>query len=129
LQRRLEKGKLCFGAKYRGELAAFTWFELDLLDAGRYCRPLARDEAYLFDAYTPIPYRGKGIAPHIRYLGYKELEKLGRTRLYSISLYFNTPAVNFKRKLGARFLELRLLVRVFRKWSRDVRIKRYGESL
>jgi hypothetical protein len=77
--------------------------------------------------WTPadIPYRGKGIAPYIRYLGYKELERLGRTRLYSISIYFNTPAVNFKKKLGAEFLELRLRVRLFRKWERDVRVKKY----
>ncbi|MBW1817992.1 MAG: hypothetical protein JRF65_11155 [Deltaproteobacteria bacterium] len=127
LRRRLEKGNLCFGAKRHGELAAFTWFGLDVLDAGRHRRPLEKDEAYLFDAYTLIPYRGKGIAPYIRYLGYEELEKLGRTRLYSISLYFNTPAVNFKKKLGAEFLELRLEVRLFRKWNRDVRVKRYGE--
>jgi len=119
LNRRLAEGKRCFGIKRRGELAAFTWADLKNLSGGAYSRPLDPDEAYLFDAYTLIPFRGRGIAPYIRYLVYRELEKLGKTRLYSISLYVNTPSIRFKKKLNAKFLELRMYYRIFRRWERE----------
>jgi hypothetical protein len=128
LLRLLEEGKRCFGARREGELAAFTWFDLESLDKGRIGRPLKGDEAYLFDAYTLIPFRGMGIAPLIRYLVYLELEKLGKKKLYSISLYFNTPAVRFKKKLRARILELWLYIRLFRKWRWNFRVKGYEDG-
>jgi hypothetical protein len=123
LNRRLAEGKKCFGIRKGGELAAFTWADLETLSGGVYARPLEPDEAYLFDAFTLVPFRGKGIAPYIRYLVYRELEKLGKTRLYSISLYVNTPSIRFKKKLSAKFLELRMYYRVFRRWEREFRIK------
>ena len=87
--------------------------------------PLKDNEAYLFDAYTLMHFRGKGLAPYIRYQCYKELAKSDRHKLFSISNYFNTPSIKFKNKLNAKFLELRLSVELFRKWSFDLHLKKY----
>ncbi len=122
LLERLRNGQKCFGLKYRGELAAFTWCNFDRCTHG-YKFPLKDNEAYLFDAYTLMHFRGKGLAPYIRYQCYKELAKSDRHKLFSISDYVNTPSIKFKKKLNAKLLELRLSIELFKKWDFDLRLK------
>lgn len=124
LLRLLEDGKRCLGARRNGELAAFTWFDLNALFGEGINRPLESDEAYLFDAYTLVPFRGTGVAAMVRRLAYRELAKMGRTRLYSISYCLNTPSIRFKKKLGARILELWLQVRLFGARPRHIRLRK-----
>jgi hypothetical protein len=117
---RLKKGNLCFGVKYQGQLAAFTWCSLDKSTFRFRKIPLSNDEAYLFDAYTLMEFRGKGIAPFMRYQLYKELAKLGKNKLYSISDVMNTPSIKFKTKLHAKFIEKRVFVQLFKVCHFDV---------
>lgn len=121
----LKEGSKCFGIKYHGELVAFTWLNLRECTFDGYRFPLKEDEAYLFDAYTIPSFRGKGIAPYIRYQLYKELKKIGIKKLYSISWYFNTPSLKFKLKLNAKCLKLGLFMRLFKKWHYTVALKEY----
>jgi hypothetical protein len=125
LLQKLQNGQKCFGVKYRGELAAFTWCNFDWCSFKWYKFPLKDNEAYLFDAYTLMHFRGKGLAPYIRYQCYKELAKSGRHKLYSISACVNTPSIKFKKKLNAKFPELRLSIELFKKWSFDLHLKKY----
>ncbi|MCJ7773219.1 MAG: hypothetical protein MUP22_08815 [Desulfobacterales bacterium] len=116
LKLRLAEGKKCFGARYCGELAAFTWYNTKECDY-KGCRFTLKDnEAYLFDAYTFFPYRGKGLAPYIRFELYKVLAKSGRSTLYSISNRFNISAINFKKKLRARIVGSGICVELFKIW-------------
>ena len=78
----------------------------------------------LFDAYTLDSFRGKGIAPYIRYQLYKELEKTGRMTLYSISERFNLSSIRFKKKLNARLVGQGLCVVLFKKWRFSTRLKK-----
>ena len=116
LERRLKDGNLCLGAKRDGRLVAFTWCNLTQCLSEGYSFPLNDEEAYLFDAYTASDLRGQGLAPAPRYRLYEELARLGRTKLYSISERFNTPAIRFKLKLGAKLLKSDWYVTLFRKW-------------
>ncbi len=125
---RLKEGKKCIGVKHQGEVVAFTWYNLDECHFKGYRFPLKKDEAYLFDAYTLVYFRGKGIAPYIRYQCYKELARLGRYKLYSISDYFNTPSIRFKKKLNAKILELGLYVELLKKWHFNAKLKKYTEN-
>ena len=125
LLERLRNGQKCFGLKYRGELAAFTWCDFDKFSFKLCGFPLKDNEAYLFDAYTLMHFRGKGLAPYIRYQCYKELAKSDRHKLFSISEYVNTPSIKFKKKLNAKLIELHLSVELFRKWSFDLHLKKY----
>ncbi len=122
---KLKENKKCFGLKYRGELVAFTWCNFEECNFRDYRFSLKKNEAYLFDAYTLMSFRGKGIAPYLRYQCYKELAKLGRNKLYSISIYFNTPSLRFKKKLNARLLELCLSIELFKRWHFSSRLKKY----
>jgi hypothetical protein len=122
---RLEEGKKCLVVRHQGSLAAFSWFDLESCHSSLYKFKLNEGEAYLFDAYTLKPFRGKDIACHLRFKLYQELEAMGRNNLYSITEYFNKPAVRFKKKLNSKPLILGIHIRLFKKWSRSWKIKGY----
>ena len=103
---RLDQGKLCFGLKHHGQIAAFTWCELGECSFKWHQVPLNDREAYLFDMNTVESFRGRGLAPYLRYQVYGALKELERDTFYSVTYRFNTPAMRFKEKLGAKFLWL-----------------------
>jgi GNAT superfamily N-acetyltransferase len=113
---RLESGQKCFGATCHGEIAAFMWIDLAHWFIRRHSARLAADEAYLFDMYTLKPFRGKGIAPYLRYQSYQTLREMGKNRFFSYSDYFNHPSIRFKQKLNARFLKTCLYVELFNRF-------------
>ena len=116
LLERLKEGEKCFGAKYHGAIVAFMWIDLEKWFIRKHRVKLGNNEAYLFDMYTMKPFRGKGIAPYLRYQSYRFLKEAGRDRLFSYSDYFNHPSIRFKRKLNARFLKICLYVELFKKY-------------
>lgn len=117
LQSRLKDGNLCLGAKRNGRLVAFTWCNLTRCTSEGFPFPLNDDEAYLFDAYTASDSRGQGLAPGLRYRLYKELARMGRTKLYSVTDRYNTPALRFKLKLGAVILKSSWHITLFKRWD------------
>lgn len=129
LLQRLRDGDKCLGVKKDGELAAFTWFRFNTYTFCDEQIILKENEAYLFDAHTFLSFRGQGLAPYVRYQCYKELCKMGKTQLYSISLYFNRQSINFKKKLNAKFIKLSLFVSIFQKWRFKIPLKTYYEDL
>ena len=87
--------------------------------------PLKDDEAYLCSAVTFRAYRGKNMAPFLRYELYKHLNQIGRTNFYSITEFFNTSAQKFKEKLGAKPIKLGLYVGLFNRWQWSITLKKY----
>jgi hypothetical protein len=124
LVERLERGQLCYGVKYEGQPVAFNWVDLEEFAHDSHRFPMKDNEAYLFDAYTDMNFRGKGIAPYVRYKSYKELTRMGRLTLYSVSNYFNTSSIKFKKKLNAKFIELYLKIVLFKKWHFRILVKK-----
>lgn len=119
LQTWLKSGKKCFAMRRNDEIASFMWINLKECDFKPIDTPLNKDEAYLTDMYTMEPYRGKNLAPYLRYQSYVILNKMGRCKLYSVSEYYNTSAIKYKQKLNAKNLKLVLFIRIFNKlkWS------------
>ena len=101
----------CFGVKYKGEMVAFSFINIKECNNQFHSLIMKKNEAYLFDMYTLKPYRGKNIAPILRYKVYEFLREINKDTFYSISEYFNKPSINFKKKLNAKFLELYLDIR------------------
>jgi hypothetical protein len=113
LNQRLRDGHLCIGLIKDGEVVVFNWANPNE-SSGSLCRfPLKAHEAYLYDAYTVLVYRGKRLAPYVRYQTYRYLSKIGMNTLYSISDAFNTPSIKFKKKLHARVVKLGISVSLF----------------
>ncbi len=123
---RLRNGKMCLGAKFQGQIVACLWCDFEECNFEGHRFSLAQDEAYLFDAYTLYPFRGKKLAPYIRYQWYKELKKLGRSKIYSITDFLNVSARKFKSKLNVQPLEFCLFIELFKIWRFHLRLKKYG---
>jgi len=120
---RLEEGDRCYGLKRGDAVIAYNWAGLKRCAYRLYAFELNAREAYLFGMATAKSLRGRGLAPLLRFKTYEALEQEGRTVFYSISDAFNRPAVRFKKKLGARFLELNLYIEFFGKvhWKRTLK--------
>ncbi len=82
-------------------------------------------ESYLHSMYTFEAYRGKNIAPYLRYHSYKLLEEKGITTYLSVSEYFNKSTIKFKKKLKPEPVRLYLSLVLFKKWTMNFTLKRY----
>lgn len=117
----------CFGLQYNNEIIAYCWYNLKSSDSEFISFTLREDEAHLFRARTLNKYRGGNLAPLLRYNLYKYLNSIGKTRYYSITEYFNKPALNFKSKLKAKHIKLYLYIGLFNKIKRNILLKRYQQ--
>jgi hypothetical protein len=123
---RLCAGENCIGLKHNNEIAAFMWINFKEY-SGYSSTPthLKNNEAYLRFMYTVKSYRGKNLAPYLRYKSYETLNESGRDVLYSISDYFNSPAVKFKKKLNAKKLKIMLYIKLSHKLSWNFTLKSF----
>lgn len=128
LRRRIQAGNKCFAAVKNGDLAAFVWYDLTKCMYKGYPFDLEANEAYVFDAYTYLPFRGKGLAPHLRRRLYEELAEQGRDVCYSISERFNRSSLIFKKKLGARRLLSAVHVELFSRWGFTLFVRRHTDQ-
>lgn len=119
-----DKGKKCIGIKYDGEIAAFMFIQFDDVNIYKRTFELKNNEAYLELMYTYNEFRGRNLAPYLRYCCYELLRKEKKNNLYSISAYFNRPAQKFKKKLNAKNLALYVYIEVFR-FSWDFVLRKY----
>jgi len=115
-QKWFEEGNLCFGMLCDETIIAFVWCNLETCHFWGHPFPLAENEAYIFDAHTSKDYRGAGIAPYLRYRLYEEMEKRGKTCLYSYTSQLNRPAQRFKLKLNARVMGKGLSILFLKRW-------------
>ncbi len=118
-------GCLCFALKYNQDYTAYMWCNLNECNSDFSPFPLKQGEAYLFRARTMDAYRGKNLAPFLRYELYKKLVEKGYTTFYSITECLNAPAVNFKRKLKAQNIKLCFYIGLFRRRLLYITLKDY----
>jgi len=122
----LADGGICLGMKLGNQIAAFMWINIKERGFKETIIPLKSDEAYLWNMYTMESFRGMNIAPYLRCKSYEVLKGMGRGKLYSISEYFNSPAVKFKHKLNAKRLRLGLYIKLFNKYHWDLTLRFYS---
>ncbi|MBN1223658.1 MAG: GNAT family N-acetyltransferase [Candidatus Aminicenantes bacterium] len=125
---RYEKGSMCLALKHKGEIAAFTWCNLEYLEFKKIRQKLRENEAYLFDMRTFKTYRGKNLAPYLRYQLYKHLNQKGKSDFYSITAMLNTSSHKFKKKLGAKRDKLYVYICLFGKLYLNIPLKTYHED-
>ena len=111
--------------KYHDHIAAYMWCNLRECSSNLLPFQLEKHEAYLTYAYTFKAYRGKNLAPHLRYQLYVYLAQIGRTKLYSITKATSTPARRFKEKLKAKPLKFYLHVKFFKRLRWNILLKDY----
>lgn len=121
----MERGQLCIGLENNGEMAAYMFIELNDFEVKGRKFKLKLNEAYLLNMWTFHAYRGKNLAPYLRYQSYQLLKKKGRNIKYSTSDYFNKSTIKFKRKLNSKNLYLYLNIELFGKYSWNFTLKKY----
>ena len=121
----LSKGEKSIALKHNGEIAAFMFINFTDVSHKSTIIHLKSNEAYLWFMFTVNSYRGKNLAPYLRYKSYEILREMGRDVLYSISDYFNSPAIKFKQKLNAKKLKIILDFKLFNRFSRSYTVKSY----
>ena len=119
----LREGNLCLGLKHNDEIASFMWINLKECSFTPIKKPLKVDEAYLTSMHTIESFRGNNLAPYLRYKSYEILKKMGHDKIYSVSEYFNSSAIKYKKKLDAKNLKLVLYIQLFKRleWSFTLR--------
>lgn len=109
---RLSRGHVCILVRDGDTVAGYTWADLEEINDSACDFTLQPGDAYLYDAYIAPEYRGRALAPFMRMRCYELLRDRGVRRFFSISDYFNTPAIRFKEKLDARRTRLYLQIQV-----------------
>ncbi len=125
LKDNFENGQSCIALVHEDKIAAYMFIETNNFVYKHKNIILKEDEAYLLNMYTFESYRGKNLAPYIRYKSYEILNKQGINNIYSITQYFNKSSKKFKDKLNARNLNLFLSIELFNIWHKHFLIKSY----
>lgn len=125
LKEAIENGQLCIGLKRGSEIAALMFAETRDFVYKHRTFDLGKNEAYLMNMYTFEAYRGKNLAPYLRYHSYKLLRDQGIDSIYSITAYFNKSSLKFKQKLNVQHLQLLMYVGLFKRFHWNYTLKRY----
>lgn len=120
-----KKGQLCIGLEHNNEIAAYTFVEINDFVFNQKSYPLKDNEAYLLNMWTFHQYRGKNLAPYLRYQAYQLLKEQGRNIKYSITEYFNKSSIKFKAKLNSKHQKLILSIILFKKFYWNFLLKEY----
>jgi hypothetical protein len=127
LLQQLQRGNRCFGLKHQGQIAAFVWCDLNECSYRWHRVPLRDNEAYLYDQFTLDAFRGRNLAPYLRYRTHDALRRIGRDIFYSATQSFNSSALRLKEKLGGRLLWLAVGIDLFGKVQRHYILRRYAD--
>lgn len=121
---RLKNGWHCMGIRYNGSIISYLWYHLkevkELLEF-----QLNDDEAYISDVRTLKPYRGKNLAPYLRYELYNYLRSIGKDKFYSIILCYNKPAIQVMKKINARPVKLILWIHIKKRICCNIVLKSF----
>jgi hypothetical protein len=121
----LENGQECVGLKFGNQIAAYMFIELNDFIFKNRAFKIKKNEAYLLNMFTFESFRGKNLAPYLRYCCYRYLENRNITVKYSVSNYFNKSAIKFKKKLNSKHLKLFVNIELFKKFRWHFLLKRY----
>ena len=124
-----KEGQLCVGLKLQDTITAYMFAKTGNLTFRGRRFEFDTNEAYLHGMYTFEAFRGKNIAPHLRYQSYEMLRSKGLDTFYSASEYFNKSTIRFKSKLNAVHIKLYLSVRLFKKFNWNYTLKKYEQEI
>lgn len=120
----VENGHLVIALEKEKTIAAYTFVELNSFNFKGRRFDLKPNEAYLLNMWTFHDFRGKNLAPYLRYQAYRLLSERGIDTKYSITDYFNKSSIKFKDKLNAKPLSLYLAIVLFKKFTWNFTLRR-----
>jgi hypothetical protein len=118
-------GQLCIALEFKNEIAAYTFVEFNDFVFNNKTFILRENEVYLLNMWTFHAFRGKNLAPYLRYKTYQILKEKGINVKFSRTDYFNKSSIKFKRKLNSKHLMLIMSIVLFKKYCWNFLIKKY----
>ncbi len=109
LEKEYQECPLCLGLEHENEIAAYMFIGFNDVTFKDKLFPIKNNEAYLTSMWTFHAFRGRNLAPYLRYKSYQFLKENGRDTKYSISEYFNKSTIKFKSKLNSKHLRLYII--------------------
>lgn len=125
VERRSNLGHVCLVLRSGDHIAGYTWADPHRCHEAVCPYELKDGEAYLYDAFVADEFRGGGLASRMRYASYVQLRELGVHSFVSISDFFNSASIKFKRRLGAQPMELYLHLALFGRDIGNWRLRTY----
>nr|WP_299173556.1 hypothetical protein [uncultured Allomuricauda sp.] len=122
----MKRGQKCIALKESNNVAAFMFIEYNSFVSRGKKFVLGEKDAYLLNMYTLNNYRGRNLAPFLRYKSYELLKEEGIENIYSISEYFNYSSRKFKEKLKAKNTSLYLSILLFKKKKWTFKLRDFG---
>jgi len=123
----IKRGQKCIGLRHKGEIAAYMCIDFKSFEYNKREFQLKSNEAYLLNMYTFEKFRGRNLAPYLRFKSYELLQKANRDTIYSITVYFNKSSLRFKKKLGVKHLKLYLYIGLFKKINWNFRLRTFDQ--
>lgn len=127
LEKEYKECSLCLGLEHNNQIAAYMIIGDKDVNCKDKIFPIKNNEAYLSSMWTFHEYRGRNLAPYLRYKSYQVLKEQGRDTKYSISEYFNKSTIKFKNKLNSKHLQLYVYCDLFGKWKKHYLLKSYTD--
>ncbi len=121
----IKNGDVCLGIKHEKAIAVYTFIKMRPFEFRGRKFDLKPNESYLHSMYTFEDFRGKNLAPFLRYQSYEYLRDMNIEKYYSISEYFNKATLRFKKKLKVEPIMLCLSVILFKKWTFNFTLKTF----
>jgi hypothetical protein len=121
----LKSGDTCLGIKNDGEISVYSFIKHQTFSIRGRKFVIKPSEGYVHNTYTFEAFRGKNLAPYLRYQCYEYLKDKGIDKYYSISEYFNKPTLRYKQKLNVKPQKLYLSVILFKRWEFNFTLKSY----
>lgn len=118
-------GYVCLGIKHKEEVVSYMWYNLSRFSSKYLNFKLKEYEACLSGAITDRAYKGKALAPYLRQKVYEHLASMGRTKLYSETVYENIASIKFKRKLNAKNSKLFIWISIMGRFRRSILLRKY----
>ncbi len=121
----LKNGDTCLGIKYEDKISVYSFIKHETFYIRGRKFVIKPSEGYVHNTYTFEAFRGRNLAPYLRYQSYEYLKAKGIDTYYSISEYFNKPTLKYKQKLKIKPLKLYLSVILFKRWVFNFTLKSY----
>ena len=121
----LKNGDTCLGIKNDGIITVYSFIKHETFSFRGREFVIKPSEGYVHNTYTFEDFRGRNLAPYLRYQCYEYLKGKGVDKYYSISEYFNKPTLKYKQKLNIKPENLYLSVILFKRWLFNFTLKSY----
>lgn len=115
------QGSSCLYVISQSRVIAYAWFNLGRCQYDHLLFDLQSDEAYAFNFWTSK--RSRWVAMFLAGAVYAHLRSLGRSRIYSVTEIFNTPAMHLRKKLHSTLCRRFLYVKLFNIIEKNIEIK------